>query len=59
MRIYSRWGELVYQTTDFRKGWDGKYKGRDAEFGTYFWIISANDINDKPTMLKGDVTLIR
>ncbi|MBU3676096.1 MAG: T9SS type B sorting domain-containing protein [Chitinophagaceae bacterium] len=59
MRIYNRWGELVYQTADFRKGWDGKHKGRDAEVGTYFWIISANNTNDQAEILKGDITLIR
>lgn len=59
MRIYNRWGEMVFQTADFRKGWDGKYKGRDAEVGTYFWIISANNTNDQADVLKGDITLIR
>ena len=58
-KIYDRWGEEVFFTNYFRRGWDGTYKGRDCEMGTYFWIISAIDIDNKEKTIKGDVTLLR
>jgi gliding motility-associated-like protein len=58
-KIYDRWGEEVFFTNYFRRGWDGTYKGRDCEVGTYFWIISAIDIDNKEKTIKGDVTLLR
>ena len=58
-KIYNRWGQQVYYSNNFRKGWDGTYKGKDCEVGTYFWIISAMDIENKEKTIKGDVSLIR
>lgn len=58
-RIYNRWGQQVFYTNNFRKGWDGTFKGKDCEVGTYFWLLSAVGIDNKEKMIKGDVTLIR
>ncbi len=38
IKIYDRWGLLVYETTDYAKGWDGKHNGKDLDDGNYFWI---------------------
>ncbi len=57
--IYNRWGEAVFTTTDNRKGWDGKIKGKPAASGTYVWILSAGDISGKVYYLKGTLNLIR
>lgn len=38
MKIFSRWGILVFETTDFSKGWDGE----EAPNGLYIWIIKYN-----------------
>jgi gliding motility-associated-like protein len=37
--IYDRWGELVYQTNTITDGWDGTYKGKMKQNGTYTWTI--------------------
>ncbi len=58
-KLFDRWGKQVFYTTDFRKGWDGRLNGKDAELGTYFWVIVATDLNDKQQTIKGDVTLVR
>jgi len=58
-RVFNRWGEMVYKGNDFEQGWDGTYKGRQAEMGVYFWYLSLTDRFDKQMTLKGDVTLIR
>lgn len=58
--IYNRWGELVYQTNDYREGWDGNYKGRTAEIGVYtYYIEYVKNLTNQTESLKGNVTLIR
>ena len=55
MKIYDRWGKLVYSTKDPNKGWDGKLlSGKEADEGVYFYIIKV----DKETY-KGSFSLIR
>ncbi len=56
--IYNRWGQRVFYTNTLGKGWDGKFKGIDAEIGTYYYYIEYEAYGKKKT-LKGDVNLIR
>ncbi|RBL92617.1 gliding motility-associated C-terminal domain-containing protein [Chitinophaga flava] len=58
-RIYNRWGQEIYSSTDFRNGWDGTYKGMPAPVDTYLWILKGTDFNGKEIFKKGTVTLIR
>jgi gliding motility-associated-like protein len=58
-KIYNRWGQEVFQSNNFRQGWDGRFKGKDADVGTYFWLLSATTVHGKEVMLKGDLTLLR
>ena len=37
MNIYNRWGNMVFQTEEINKGWDGTYKGEKVPEGTYFY----------------------
>jgi gliding motility-associated-like protein len=57
--IYNRWGELVFETSDKAKGWDGSYKGKPADVGVFGWYLRATCINGEETFKKGNVTLIR
>lgn len=60
MRIYNRWGEKVYETTDIDKGWDGNYKGAPAAADTYVWFICSKEKDISPEVCKtGKLTLIR
>lgn len=57
-KIYNRFGQLVFSTSDIRKGWDGYYKGRLSDLGAYYWLISAVDLSNKPRQYKGDITIV-
>lgn len=57
--VYNRYGELVFQTNQWLRGWDGKYKGKDAPMGTYVWMVKGTDRNGRVVEMKGTVTLIR
>jgi gliding motility-associated-like protein len=40
MSIYDRWGQLIFQSDDVYKGWDGTYKGRPVEQDVYVLKIN-------------------
>ena len=58
LKIYNRWGELVFHTNDINQGWDGYYKGRLAKQGVYVYIAEGKYSNGQPFVLRGDVTLL-
>lgn len=58
-KIFSRWGELIFSTTEQNKGWDGTFKGRPQDAAVYVWIVEGIDYQDKKITQKGTVTLIR
>jgi gliding motility-associated-like protein len=57
--VYNRWGELVFDTSDKTKGWDGIYKGRPADVGVFGWYLKVKCVNGEETFKKGNVTLVR
>lgn len=58
--VYNRWGELIFSTSDWREGWDGTYKGRDAGIGVYTYFVEyTKSITAEKGSVKGNVTLIR
>lgn len=60
MRVYDRWGSLVFQTQSQDACWDGMVRGRPAPAGVYAWlVIFTSDQTGKGQVLKGDVTLLR
>lgn len=58
-RVYNRWGQLVFETTQYMKGWDGSFKGKPADAGAYVWMVGGEDYNNKQVEKKGTVLLIR
>ncbi|MGH1337626.1 MAG: gliding motility-associated C-terminal domain-containing protein [Aureispira sp.] len=41
IKIFSRWGTLVYQGEP--TGWNGQFNGKDLPDGTYFYVLNLND----------------
>lgn len=58
-RIYNRWGQEVFSTTDRNKGWDGKFKGVNQEIGVYQYIIRIVIPDGTQRVYKGPITLVR
>lgn len=58
-QVYNRWGELVFQSTDGRSGWDGRINGSLQGTGTFVWLVKGVDFTGKIFSAKGTVTLIR
>ncbi|MEP6615141.1 MAG: PKD domain-containing protein [Ginsengibacter sp.] len=59
LKIYNRWGEEMFSTTDSRIGWDGTYKGKLQAQGVYVWITSGTDYNGNSINRRGPVTLLK
>jgi len=56
--IFNRWGNLVFQTNDITKGWDGTFNARPSDVGTYVYMITGTSQKEQ-VALKGTVELIR
>jgi gliding motility-associated-like protein len=59
MRIYSRWGQEVFHSTDPTVGWDGYYEGKQSQTGVYAYVIAYKNVYNEAKTKKGNVTLIR
>ena len=59
IKIYNRWGEKMYETTDLTKGWDGNFLGKPAQQGVYVYRIEVTSQDDKLYEFNGAFTLLR
>ena len=58
-RLYNRWGQLVFGTTETGKGWDGYIKGKEQGSDTYIWHVRGVDYTGRVVEKKGTTSLIR
>ena len=58
-RIYNRWGEMVFESNDVNKGWDGYYKDKLQATETYVYTVRALMYDDQIISKKGNLSLIR
>ena len=58
--IYNRWGDLIFESTDINKGWDGAFKGEIVPYGVYVYLLTGI-IKDTGEQIKrtGNVTVVR
>ncbi len=59
MQIFSRWGQLLFETHDYSQGWNGKFNGEVQPNGAYIYFISFTDPDGFAVNKKGTLILIR
>lgn len=58
LKIYTRWGEQIFESEDVNIGWDGYINGNLASQAVYVWICSGKYANGQSFKKTGDVTLL-
>lgn len=58
LQIFNKWGELLFESNDVNRGWDGMYRGELCPQDVYVWKVSAQFVDGQKTEQSGDVTLI-
>jgi gliding motility-associated-like protein len=59
-RVFNRWGQLVFETKDWTKKWDGTISGNPQPAGVYVWMLHyTNRDTGQIFSLKGTTVLIR
>ena len=59
LRIYNRWGEMVFSTTDLSNQWDGSHRGKPLNPGVYVYYLEVHCPDNKPYQKFGNITLIK
>lgn len=58
--IFNRWGEMIFESHNENKGWDGRYKGLMSQQDAYVWKLMLVDKNTrKPHEYTGHVILLK
>ena len=59
-RIYNRWGQLLFESTDINVGWNGIFNGVPQNMETYIYKVSVEThIDSEPIKIDGHFKLIR
>lgn len=58
-RIYNRWGQKVFESTDPRYGWDGMYKGAIQPVDVYAYTLDVEFFDGVKVRRTGDITLLK
>ena len=58
-RIYNRWGQVVFRTSDRHQGWDGTFKGTIQPIDVYTYTLDVEFTDGQKLRKTGDITLLR
>lgn len=58
-RVFDRWGEMVFESTDRLIGWDGTFRGKHLDPDVYDYYLKAICIDGDESIIKGNVTLMK
>ena len=59
LRIFNRFGKIVFQTNRLTDSWDGKYNGLDQEMDAYTYLIDYVTYKDEHITKTGSFLLLR
>jgi len=59
LRIFNRWGKLLFESFDMNEGWDGRHKGEYVMQGVYTYLITVTGINGNAVRKEGTFMVIR
>jgi gliding motility-associated-like protein len=59
LKIFNRWGEIVFSTNDINNGWDGNVNGHAQNIDTYIYLVKAETIHGYIFEKKGEFLLLK
>ena len=64
MVVFNRWGQMLFESDDIDKGWNGKWGGTDCPPDTYIWVVKISFpgkdiITNGDVIFKGSVNIVR
>ncbi len=58
-KVFDRWGEIVFETTDQALGWDATYKDKPVDPAVFVYWLDVTCVDGQHFFKKGNVTVIR
>jgi gliding motility-associated-like protein len=58
-KVYNRWGNIIFESQDRDKGWDGQFRTQGQGTETFQWYSEGYDRNGKVVKRAGMITLLR
>ncbi len=66
VQVWDRWGEKVYDNPAQKngvdqsssEGWDGTFRGKKVEFGTFIYQLDVNYLNGQAKTISGTITVM-
>ena len=59
LKIYDRYGQMVFETTDINQGWDGSFKGKPLSNNVFTYYLSGSYQSGEIIDQKGTISLVR
>ena len=59
LSIYDKWGQMIFETQDFTKSWDGKHKGEYVDSDSYVYLLLYRTPEGQNIEKRGTVTVVR
>lgn len=59
LKIYNRWGEILFESNDTEVGWDGTYNGMLVQDGAYTWDILVTTFETRTYRKQGTVSILK
>ncbi|GGH00683.1 PKD domain-containing protein [Pedobacter zeae] len=58
-KIFNRYGDQVFFTTNIFDSWDGTWRNKPVPVGAYYYVLNGTDVFNKEVRFTGSITLIR
>ena len=59
LKIFDRWGELVFESTDQAIGWDGTFRDKPVDPDVYVYHLQVICFDGQENLIKGNITVLR
>jgi gliding motility-associated-like protein len=59
LKIFNRWGELLFESNSLQNSWDGTFKNKKCPVGVYYFQLKAKGLDGKKVEKAGNVSVLR